>query len=152
MAMSIRRGRLKRRDFTGLSFLEPAIKPCASHQGAVPRETKRALDKLCTSLWVGRGWNAHNCSGAGKCCFYPQLQPKLRGSRSQAFLPRKCLFFHAPRQLSTSLTAIYYYDYFFKKSFAVMVVRDRAANPKIGTGMCCNGKIFAPPGLWTDAP
>lgn len=45
--------------------------------------------------------------------FYPQLQPTLHDSRAQAFLPCKCLFFQASRQLSTSQAAIYYYDYFF---------------------------------------
>ncbi|WP_143326264.1 hypothetical protein [Vandammella animalimorsus] len=152
MAMSIRPSRLKRRDFTGLPFSESVIKLCASHRAAVPRETKRALDKLCTSLGVGRGWNAHNCASSVGCCFYPQLRLTLHGSHAQAFLPCKCLFFHAPRHLSTSQAAIYYYDYFFKKSFAVMVVRDRAANSEIGTAAPCNEMIFAPAGLWTDAP
>ncbi|MDO4724272.1 MAG: hypothetical protein Q4A97_05870, partial [Comamonadaceae bacterium] len=99
MAMSIQglqachpaqQARLKSRNFTGLTFSEPVAASMRPAQARlVPRETRRALDKLCTSLWVGGGWNAHNCAGTARACSYPQLRLELHGSRAQAFLQGK---------------------------------------------------------------
>ncbi|WP_343292643.1 hypothetical protein AAHN93_12115 [Vandammella animalimorsus] len=100
------------------------------------------------------GWQGMECAQLFRRCQVLFLSPiaahAARQSRTGFFALQVFVFSRTKAVIHKPVSNLLL-RLLFLKSFAVMVVRDRAANSEVGTGAPCEGMIFVPAGLWTDA-